>query len=60
VMVGLMFSGIRENISPTITAVAVVGLLMYGRQNLPRATAAKEGGAGYMVQRIGAWLKGNF
>lgn len=37
-----------------------VGLLMYGRQNLPRAAASKEGGAGYMVQRIGAWLKGNF
>lgn len=36
-----------------------VGLLLYGRQNLPK-TRTVETGPRYFVNRIGEWLKGNY
>jgi cell division protein FtsA len=36
------------------------GLLLYGRQNMPRTSSDAEPGARYLVNRIGEWFKGNF
>lgn len=36
------------------------GLLLYGRQSMPRSAAAKSEGPGYLMHRIGEWLRGNF
>ncbi|HUP90765.1 MAG TPA: cell division protein FtsA, partial [Solimonas sp.] len=51
--------GLKEVVKNPAYSTAV-GLLLYGKQNLPRTTPAREGGAHYWAQRIGAWLKGNF
>jgi len=52
-------SGIEEVVRSPAYATAA-GLLLYGRQMQPRAATSKAGGPGYMVQRIGEWLRGNF
>jgi len=39
---------------------ASVGLLHYARQIQPVARVADSAGAGYWIQRIGHWFKGNF
>lgn len=52
-------SGIDEVVRSPAYATAC-GLLLYGRQSLPRNDATRSSGAGFALQRIGEWLKGNF
>ena len=51
--------GLKEVVRDPAYATAV-GLLLYGRQQLPKLQRAAEGSPAYVLQRIGNWLKGNF
>lgn len=52
--------GLKDVIRDPAYSTAV-GLLLYGRQQLPRvAMPAKSGEAGYFAQRVSNWFKGNF
>lgn len=50
--------GLKDVVRNPAYATAV-GLLLYGKQNLPK-TARAQDGAAYLAQRIGNWFKGNF
>lgn len=53
-------SGLKEVITNPANATAV-GLLLYGKQSQPRQPGpSKNGSAGYLLQRMGTWFKGNF
>jgi len=52
-------SGVRD-VTRNPGYASAVGLLAYGRQFQPPRESRSEGGAGYWIERVSQWFKGNF
>ena len=52
-------SGVRD-VTRNPAYASAVGLLAYGRQFQPPRESRSEGGAGYWIERVSQWFKGNF